>query len=224
MNWLERYFYNNPGRLIHKWLHYFDIYHRHFAPFRRKKITILEIGVYQGGSLQMWRKYFGRKARIYGVDIDDRTVALGGRDATVIVGDQADRIFLRELVARIGPIDIVIDDGGHTMDQQIVSFEELWPAVVDGGVYLVEDLHTNYWEEFGGGFGRDDTFIEYAKRLIDQQHAWYSRDERLVVDESTRSIRGMHVYDSIIVFDKAVVAPPRAEMTGEPVFPLLDDR
>ena len=87
----------------------------------------------------------------------------------------------------------------------------------DGGVFLIEDLHTSYWNRYGGGYKRAGTFIEYAKDLIDQQNAWYSRDpESFRVDEYSRTIRGMHVYDSIIVFDKAPVPKPTNQRTGHP--------
>jgi len=69
-NPLEKYFRDN--RLIHKWMHYFDVYHRHFERFRGQPIVLVEFGVSQGGSLQMWRDYFGDQATIYGVDIDER--------------------------------------------------------------------------------------------------------------------------------------------------------
>lgn len=214
-NPLERYFRNNQGRLIHKWLHYFDIYDRHFAPYRKKNITVLEFGVAHGGSLQMWRDYFGRKARIIGVDIEPKCAKFGGKQIEIIIGDQEDRDFLRSLRERVGPVDIVIEDGGHTMTQQINTFEEIWPAVRDGGILLIEDLHTSYWENYGGGNKKPGTFIEYAKDLIDQMNAWHSKDpSTLDVDEYTRSIRGMHVYDSIIVFDKAPVIRPTDERTG----------
>src|SRR6476661_3102904 len=171
-NPLETYFEHNRGRLIHKWMHYFDIYDRHFAPYRGKKITVVEFGVSHGGSLQMWKHYFGRKARIIGVDIDPQCAAFTERQVEVVIGDQENRVFLRELRDHVGPIDVVIEDGGHTMAQQINTFEMLWPAVRNGGVYLVEDLHTSYWKRYGGGYQRAGTFIEYAKNLVDQMHAW----------------------------------------------------
>jgi cephalosporin hydroxylase len=218
-NPLEAYFRANQGRLIHKWIHYFDIYDRHFAPYRGRKLTVVEFGVSHGGSLQMWRGYFGRRALITGVDVDPRCAALTGRGIDVVIGDQEDRQFLSGLADRLGEIDIVIDDGGHTMGQQIATFEVLWPRVRDGGIYLVEDLHTSYWPQYGGGYKRPGTFIEYAKDLIDQQHAWHSREpDSLKVDGYTTSIRGMHVYDSIIVFDKAPVTRPTHEKTGKPSF------
>jgi SAM-dependent methyltransferase len=196
-------------------MHYFDIYHRHFAPYRDKPVTVVEFGVSHGGSLQMWKHYFGPQARIFGVDINPACARLGEDRIEIVIGDQEDRGFLRDLAARVGDIDVVIEDGGHTMAQQIATFEELWPHVVDGGVYLAEDLHTSYWPNWGGGLRREGTFIEYAKNLIDQQHAWYSRDDAFQVDEYTRTIRGMHVYDSVIVFDKARVEQPYRRKTGK---------
>lgn len=224
-NWLEKYFRDNPGRLIDKWVHYFEIYDRHFSKYRGTAVKVVEIGVYHGGSLQMWKKYFGRRATITGVDIDERVRELTEARIEIVIGDQADRTFLSELALKVGTIDIVIDDGGHTMEQQIVSFEELWPSLSDGGVYLAEDLHTSYWDEFGGGFKREGTFIEYVKNLIDQQHAWHAREgEGLEIDDFTRSIRGIHVYDSIVVIDKGVVSKPYSERTGKPAFPMIDNR
>ena len=216
-NPLEAYFRANDGRLIHKWLHYFDIYDRHFAPFRGRPVTVVEFGVSHGGSLQMWKQYFGPRARIVGVDIDPRCAQFGEDQIEIVIGDQEDRGFLRGLGESVGPVDVLIEDGGHTMNQQIATFEELWPRITDGGVFLMEDLHTSYWRRYGGGYRRAGTFIEYAKDLVDQQHAWHSRDkESLVVDDYTRTIRGMHVYDSIIVFDKGDVPRPTHERTGTP--------
>jgi 23S rRNA U2552 (ribose-2'-O)-methylase RlmE/FtsJ len=219
-NPLEAYFRANQGRLIHKWLHYFDIYDRHFAPFRGKAVTVVEFGVSQGGSLQMWKDYFGPKARIFGTDIDPRCASLAEKQIEVVIGDQEDRQFLRDFAAKTGEVDVLIEDGGHTMPQQVNTFEEFWPHINDGGVFLIEDLHTSYWPKYGGGHKRAGTFIEYAKDLIDQQNAWHSRDPRtLVVDDYSRSIRGMHVYDSIIVFDKEKdIPPPTHEKTGTPSF------
>lgn len=219
-NPLRDYFVANPGRLIHKWMHYFDVYHRHFERFRGQPVTIIEFGVYHGGSLQMWRHYFGAGARIVGVDINPACKSLEEDQITVVIGDQEDRAFLAELRETVGPADIVIDDGGHTMAQQIATFEEMFRAVRDGGVYLVEDLHTSYWDEYGGGYRRPGTFIEYAKDLVDEVHGWHRREEPAPVTAWTRSIRGMHVYDSVIVLDKDDVGAPDVQMSGTPSFEL----
>jgi len=215
MNTLEKYFYKNKGKLIHKWLHYFAIYDRHFAPFRKRRITVLEFGVFQGGSLQMWRHYFGRRARIIGVDINPKCKTLEEKGIEIYIGDQENRAFLKSLMRKIGEVDVVIEDGGHTMKQQINTFEEVFPYVKNGGVFLIEDLHTSYWKEYQGGYKKSGTFIEYAKSLIDDIQAWHSKQPaRFKPTKYTKSISGMHVYDSIIVFDKAEVVKPSHKMTG----------
>ncbi|WP_067439637.1 class I SAM-dependent methyltransferase [Nocardioides jensenii] len=216
-NPLETYFRNNSdGRLIHKWLHYFEIYHRHFERFRGRKPVVLEFGVSQGGSLEMWRDYFGRGAKIHGVDINPKCKELERRRSKIFIGDQADREFLRSIVDEIGPVDVVIEDGGHQFDQQIHTFEEIYPTMAEDGVFLIEDLHTSYWpKNFGGGVRKPGTFIEYAKNLSDQLNAWHSRQPRkFQVDEFTRTTKSMHFYDSIIAFERGSVVRPTHERVG----------
>lgn len=134
-NPLSEYFLANPGRLIHKWRHYFDPYHRHLARFRGASVTLLEFGVFHGGSLQMWKHYLGDRARIVGVDIRPQCKAFEEDRVTVRIGDQADRAFLRQLAEEFAPIDIAIDDGGHRMGQQIATFEEIFPRMSDEGCF-----------------------------------------------------------------------------------------
>jgi hypothetical protein len=216
-NPLWKYFTHNEKHVIHKWHHYFDIYHNHFSRFRDMPITILEIGVYQGGSLQMWKNYFGTRAKIYGVDIDARCKELEEDQIKIIIGDQANRKFLRELGAEIGPIDILIDDGGHTMVQQIITFEEMYSFVNERGIYLVEDLHTSYWKEYGGGYKRKGSFIEYAKEFIDCINAWHSRSPELSPGNLTKTATGIHFYDSVLVIEKYPNDKmPEDSMTGLP--------
>lgn len=223
MNDLQTYFENNNGRLIHKWLHYFDVYDAHFSRFRGKDIKILEIGVSQGGSLQMWRSYFGPQAKIYGVDINPDCKNLEEENIKIFIGSQSDRGFLRKIREEIGPVDILIDDGGHTMTQQIVSFEEMYSLVKTDGVYLCEDCHTSYWIRFGGGYRRQGTFMEFAKNKIDQLNAWHSHQKGFQVDDFTRTAKSMHFYDSIVVVEKGVVQPPSHRKTGNYSFAVEPD-
>lgn len=115
-----------------------------FDAFRGKHPTVLEIGVSHGGSLQMWRDYFGRGSTIIGLDIDERLRSLEDPGFRVVIGDQSDPVFLKSLADQYGPFDIVIDDGSHAPAHQVASLTALWPHVKVGGVYLVEDLHTSY--------------------------------------------------------------------------------
>ncbi|QEI42420.1 8-demethyl-8-(2-methoxy-alpha-L-rhamnosyl)-tetracenomycin-C 3'-O-methyltransferase [Dolichospermum sp. UHCC 0315A] len=215
-NPLWQYFCQNQGRLIHKWHHYFDIYHNHFSRFRKSPVKILEIGVFHGGSLQMWKNYFGEAAHIYGIDIDPRCQELEEDRIKIFIGSQTDRDFLQYVRNTIGTVDIIIDDGGHTMEQQICSFEELYPAVQERGIYLVEDLHTSYWSGYGGGYKKECTFIEYAKNFIDQLNAWHSQDHELTPSHLTKTCTGLHFYDSVLVIEKYPNHyKPKTSMTGK---------
>ncbi len=216
MNDLEKYFNNNTKRLIHKWHHYFEAYDAHFKRFKNKEIVILEIGVSQGGSLQMWKDYFGPNAKIYGIDIDARCKQFEEENIEIFIGSQSDRKFLNEVKNKIPKIYILIDDGGHTMKQQIVSFEELFNHVKEDGVYLCEDCHTSYWWNYGGGFRRKNSFIEYSKKWIDFLNAFHSKTPRLKVNAFTTSVKSIHYYDSIVVLEKGKVEKPIATKTGEP--------
>ncbi|HEV3239083.1 MAG TPA: class I SAM-dependent methyltransferase [Casimicrobiaceae bacterium] len=215
MNDLEAYFVNNPGRMIHKWWHYFEIYDRHLSRFRGTEVNLVEIGVYQGGSLQMWKHYFGERARIWGIDINPAVKQFAEDGINIIVGDQADREFLRALARDVPQIDILIDDGGHTMVQQRTTMEELFPKIDAHGVYICEDLHTSYWREFGGGHLDPRSFVEFSKNYIDRLSAWHSQDlQALSVSEFTRTAHSMHYYDSMLVIEKRPVEEPKARRTG----------
>ena len=204
---------------MHKWHHYFDIYHRHFAAFRRASPVIVEIGVSHGGSLQMWHDYFGPGCHVVGIDADPRCGAFADDDTTILIGDQGSRDFLALVRQKVPHIDILIDDGGHTMAQQIVTFEELYDHIQPNGVYLCEDTHTSYWPRYKGGVRRDGTFLEYVKGLVDQLHAWYSREpDRLSPTRFTRSTFGLHVYDSVVVIEKRPIVAPTHSQTGVPSF------
>lgn len=218
MDTLEQYFRNNTGRLIHKWHHYFEIYERHFGRFRGRDVNVLEFGVSHGGSLQMWKDYFGPRARIYGVDINPACKSLEEEGIEIHIGDQSDREFLRSLRRALPSIDVLIDDGGHTMAQQIATFEELFDEISDDGVYLCEDTHTSYRAEYGGGLCKPGSYMEYAKRLIDQLNAWHTREAGFAPDDFTLTAHSMHFYGSVVVIEKRVMEPPRHSKTGSPSF------
>ena len=218
MNELESYFKNNPGRQIFKWHHYFEIYDRHFKRFRGEKIVVVEIGVFQGGSLQMWKKYFGSKAKIYGIDINPRIAELREENIDIKIGSQSDRDFLRKLKNELPPIDILIDDGGHKMKQQIFTFQELFSKIKPDGVYVCEDLATSYHIGYGGGYKRRGTFIEFSKNLIDKLNAFHSEQTLLSADQLTESIDSLHYYDNMLVIEKKPRSRPVASKTGIPFF------
>jgi 23S rRNA U2552 (ribose-2'-O)-methylase RlmE/FtsJ len=226
-NELERLFYGHDGRLIHKWHHYLAIYHRYVGPLRdglqhaddvKRPLRVLEIGVSQGGSLQLWRRYLGPKAIIFGIDIDPRCAGLDGPDAAVRIGSQADPKFLASVVSEMGGVDVVVEDGSHVASHQKSSFETLFPLLSDGGVYIAEDLHTAYWRrQFEGGYQRPGTFIELCKALVDDMHAWYHHQGSKVLPAHT-SIQSISFYDSVVVLEKRKKDMPFHVKVGAPSF------
>ena len=220
MNDLEKYFNQNKGGLITKWDHYFDIYDHHFNRFRGKEVNILEFGVYQGGSLKMWKNYFGNRCKVYGVDINPNCIKAKNDQIEIFIGDQGNRDFLKSLINNIPNIDILIDDGGHRMKQQINTFEELFPHINDNGIYLCEDMHTSYRHNYGGGYKKRNSFIEYSKNFIDYINAWHSRDQKkLKVSTFTKTVNSLHFYDSIIVIEKKIRKEPKSVESGELIIP-----
>jgi hypothetical protein len=203
---------NKAGHVLDKWIHYFPIYTRHLTPYVGRRVSVLEIGVYRGGSMRMWSRFFGPQARLVGVDIDPVAMISAGEQYTVVIADQADPEAMRKLAEKHGPFDVVIDDGGHSMIQQITSIETLFPLLNEGGIYLVEDCHTSYWSEYGGGRGREGTFIEWVKTRLDDLNGYHQNDA--VEPVWTRQVDGIHLYDSFVVLDKKTRFPPFAEQNG----------
>jgi hypothetical protein len=198
-NPLRTYFTHNEGLAIHKWDHYLDIYHEHFKKYRVNDVVVLEIGVFQGGSLSMWSNYFGPSARIFGIDTDAQCGRFSGGNIQVFIGSQDDPVFLKKLMGFMPAPDIIIDDGGHYMRQQLTSFKYLFPWLKNNGLYLVEDLHTSYFPKYGGGYKRGGTFIEFGKSLIDVLNQWHYRKE---VSTLNKTIHGLSFYDSIMIAHK----------------------
>jgi hypothetical protein len=210
---LARLFYNHRGRLVDKWVHYLDIYERHLGPLRNSQVRMLEIGVLEGGSLELWREYLGMDAVIFGIDIDPGCANRFDPPNQVRIGSQDDRRFLERVVSEMGGINVVLDDGSHINRHQIASFQILFPMLAEGGLYLIEDLHTSYWPGvFEGGLRRRGTGIELVKGLIDEMHDWYRRRSPRVPN-----IGAIHVYDSMVVLEKrAAVRPYRVRVAGIP--------
>lgn len=194
-------FFENSGPGILKWLHYLPIYDRLFGQYAGRPVKMLEIGVLAGGSMQMWRTYFGPLATIFGIDINPECAGYGGLAGEVRIGSQDDPGFLRSVVEEMGGVDIVLDDGSHIASHQRTSFDVLFPLLSDGGLYVIEDLHTAYWPDYEGGLKRRGTGIEFLKDKIDVMHKHYftkgaNRAERIA------PIASIQFFDSIAAIEK----------------------
>ena len=136
----------DKGASVH---HFTEVYERFFGPLKHRADKVFEIGIAGGGSLEMWRDYFP-KAVIFGIDIYPKAELDSDRVRT-FVADQADRAQLAAFVDRFGGgYDIIIDDGGHSMEMQQVSLGFLFRYVKPGGYYVIEDVHTSLPERWSG--------------------------------------------------------------------------
>ena len=216
MNQFEHYFNNvDKKNLIDKWLHYFDIYDKHFSKFKDKCPTILEIGVYKGGSLDMWNFYFNNNCKIVGLDIDPCCKQFEKDNIQIFIGDQGDPQFWDNFNTLGIYFDIIIDDGGHFMHQQIITFEKMYPMVKDQGVYLCEDTHTSYWKEWNNG--TTQTFTDYSKNFVDNLNYFHQIPKKECFNTFCVSF-----YDSVVVLDKRNFQNiPKTEIRS-PVSPKID--
>jgi SAM-dependent methyltransferase len=147
-----------------------ELYERELSGWREYPISVLEIGVYKGASLRMWRDYFP-EGRIVGVDINPEAREYEDGRIEIRIGDQSDREFLQQLGSADGPFDLIVDDGGHFANQQTASLRELWPYLRPGGMYVVEDIHTSYFKSWQMGLRKPGTTVEYLKGIVDDLHS-----------------------------------------------------
>jgi cephalosporin hydroxylase len=213
---LKELFYAHDERLLHKWDHYFDIYEKYFSIYKGQKINLLEIGISHGGSIQLWKKYFGENLNLFAIDINPECKKFEENGVKIFIGSQEDSAFMKSVSSQLPELDIIIDDGGHTMKQQIESFEILFDKLRQSGIYLIEDTHTSYWRYYGGGFRKRGTFIEYSKKLIDVLYDGHLSPRNFKIsDEIRKNINCISFYDSIVVFEKKKRDSPFHLMKGK---------
>lgn len=188
-------FYAHKGRPINKWTHYLELYDTYFARFRNRPIKMLEIGVFEGGSLELWRKYLGHNAQIYGIDIDPTCASKVDPPNQVRIGSQDDPTFLTSVVAEMGGVDLILDDGSHRGHHIITSFRTLFPLLSDGGLYAIEDMHDDF-SEFPGT--RHNQSLSLLKRLVNDQHRHYTG----LSPQENADVGGIHIFDSIAFIEK----------------------
>ena len=202
----------------HKWHHYFAIYDHLFAGFRHGPISLLEIGVYKGASLKVWRQYFHPESSIVGIDTNPECAVFESVNDNVHIriGPQQDQDFVAGIVSEFGPFDLIIDDGSHMSSHMIASFNHLFdPGLKDGGLYFVEDTHTNFWRDY-----RDSnrSFMDFSFGLVECMHAHYAatsseltfrvggaeNHSSVEVPRITTLIEEIRFFDSVVAIRKAL--------------------
>ena len=203
MGYLQEAFANRDsgfGRYLEKQGCYADVYEELLTPFKDKDIVLVEIGISHGGSLQVWKHFLGSKVKIYGLDIKTETFYIEDQIIDNYWVDQLDIESLKKVP--IPEIDIFIDDASHISRGQINTFEVFFPRMRSGGLYIVEDIGTSYRFDHGGGFRKQDSFIEYCKGIIDvlQFNEWGAI---IPQQENMKSVVGhlIPIYDNYL-FEK----------------------
>lgn len=198
---------------------YTRVYSNYFKELRDKPIRFLEIGIYKGDSVKFWESYFSQ-AELHFIDITSQYIEYHSPRSFYHFLDQ-ENIYALQYFARSvgGQFDVIIDDGGHTMMQQINSLIALFPYVKSGGMYIIEDLHTSYWTQFGGSGTMSNpradpgTAIHFLKSLIDSVNAVGAKSAKAnfslappyILNNLTfweKEVRSMHFFDSICIIFK----------------------
>jgi hypothetical protein len=145
----------------------------------------------------MWRDFFGDKARIIGVDLNPEAKRWEDLGFEIFIGSQSDPEFWKDLFAKVGPVDVLLDDGGHTFEQQIITLESALPHIKDGGLLVVEDTHTSYMPEFGGP--SPVSFVNYAKNIVDGIN--YRFGQFAGRNKSEQTIYSVQFFESFVAFE-----------------------
>lgn len=210
---------------------YFNVYDQLLSKYRDKSIVFLEIGILDGGSLFMWRDFFGPQARIIGVDLNPDAKKWEKEGFEIFIGDQSSAEFWKNTLNKIGKLDIVLDDGGHTYEQQIMTTESVIPFINDEGIIIIEDCHTSYMKKFGF---KKLSFINYAKHLIDNINKRYAEfnsktsEKRIWSIQFFESIVALHINFYAISVPSEVIFNQDKEVKAENFryasYPILIDK
>ena len=159
----------HQGKISDKWTRYLSEYDFLLNDLRDKPIRLLEIGIQNGGGLEIWADYFKNGQKFIGCDINPDCAALRFDDSriAIVIGDATTELTQKEILLHSPDFDIVIEDGSHRSGDIIRAFLRYFPNIVDGGIFVAEDLHASYWNEYEGGLFAPYSSISFFKRLVD---------------------------------------------------------
>ncbi|MCW5745210.1 MAG: glycosyltransferase [Alphaproteobacteria bacterium] len=234
---LRDLFFAHDGKRADKWEQYIGMYESELASFvaRATPVRLLEIGVQNGGSLELWSKYLPPGSVVRGIDIDSRVGELGfdGGGISVAVADATDVARLEEILGNES-FDIIIDDGSHVSSHIIESFRILFRRLRPGGKYIIEDLHCSYRASYEGGYQAAQASIEWLKRLVDVLNADHIAEtdsvpagDRDLIASYRTSLARLSFYDSVAVIEKLSVEktrPYRRAQSGQHAAIMTDEQ
>ena len=186
-----------------KYKNYFPIYEKLFSKYRGKKITFVEVGVLSGGSLFMWRNYFGKDARIIGVELNPEAKRFEKYGFEIHIGNQSDENFWKDFFEKVGDVDIILDDGGHTNFQQIVTACSCIPFIKDNGIMVVEDVFHSYGVSYGAsGFYNPSkySFINFCKKTVDDVNYRFPENKKFKFSLN-KNVFSVEFFEAIVAFN-----------------------
>jgi glycosyltransferase involved in cell wall biosynthesis len=197
---LKNIYYEHHGKVSDKWALYISEYDRLFYELRDREINLLELGVQNGGSLEIWARYFVKAKKVIGCDIDPKCQSLEFNDAriTVVIGDANVDETENAILSNAPMYDLIIDDGSHRSSDVIKSFVRYFPHLMHGGLFVVEDLHCSYWKEFEGGLFAPFSAMTFFKRLLDI----INHEHWGVIRTRTEMLQGFAVQYGVSLDDK----------------------
>jgi len=180
---LKHLYQNHKDKVSDKWTSYIEKYEELFSPYRDKEISLLEIGVQSGGSLEIYAKYFQRAKALIGCDIDELCAGLEYENSciSIVIGDANSEESERKILDISSAFDVIVDDGSHHSKDIISSFSRYFKRLKLDGTYIIEDLHCSYWEQFGGGLLKATSANSFFKLLSDIiNHEHWGIDKRRI--------------------------------------------
>ncbi len=199
MNKILKNFNSSPFSSI-KWDNYFEIYENCLKKFINKKITLVEVGIGNGGSLFMWRKFLGKKARIIGIELNPEAKKFEKYGFKIFIGDQSDPSFWKKFYNKIGKIDVLIDDGGHTNLQQITTLMESVDKIKQNGVIMIEDTHTSFMNYKGFKNPSKNSLVSFTINMIENLHRRNPMVKKKM-NNISKKIYSIEYFDSIVLLN-----------------------
>jgi len=168
MTTLTEIYKTHSGKVSDKWAIFLAEYDEKFILYKDENIRLLEIGIQNGGSLEIYSKYFKNAELILGCDINLKCKNLSYEESNIqiVVGDATQNEVFKQITEN-QKFDIIIDDGSHTSSDIIKTFCLYFNQLNDGGIFIIEDLHCSYWQRFSGGLFHPLSSINFFKRLVD---------------------------------------------------------
>ncbi len=180
-----------------KYMKYFKNYEEVLFKFAGKDITMIEIGVQDGGSLKIWQKFFGPKSKIIGIDLNPKCKKFEDENIKIYIGSQSNKVFWNKIFNEIGKVDLIIDDGGHTNHQQIITAINCIPNIKNGGMLITEDVHTSYLKRFDNP--SKYSFINFVKKTIDDINSLFPEVKKFKFSLN-KYVYSIQNFESMVVF------------------------